>query len=166
MLQLFFDPFRVTWPSDKCSCVWYSRAKGHTWTGGDSSCWLLKRRSKPSETISRTLCSVRAGCYKQTCLANVGQVLKERLQSKHLWRRGLCVPSISSPQPDVWPPGAELRSAGRGPDPSVYDPQGRGDLHTAHCGTGQQTKTGLDLIFLHIWVCPGFTKQLFYGIEI
>lgn len=43
---------------------------------------------------------------------------------------------LCSSQPDLWAPGAELGSAGRGPDPPLYDPQGRGDLHAAHRGTG------------------------------
>lgn len=45
--------------------------------------------------------------------------------------------SVCSAEPDLGAFGAERRSAGRGPDPPLHDPQGRGDLHTAHGGAGQ-----------------------------
>lgn len=99
------------------------------WTGDLWICSELDERSAArSCRMSRRWCWMR---------------FKRNFSDRTLWRRCLCAPSISSSQPDVRPPGAELGPAGRGPDPSVHDPPGRGDLHTADCGTGEETSRRL-----------------------
>lgn len=101
--------------------------------------WRRKTNKQPrdQQNIPASLKKWEPDIKSRHLLANVGWVLKWTHQPRRLWHllTTRCLCSCSS-QPDVWPPGAELGSAGRGPDPPVHDPQGRGDLHAAHCGTG------------------------------
>lgn len=101
--------------------------------------WRRKTNKQPrdQQNIPASLKKWEPDFKSRHLLANVGWVLKWTHQPRRLWHllTTRCLCSCSS-QPDVWPPGAELGSAGRGPDPPVHDPQGRGDLHAAHCGTG------------------------------